>query len=60
MEIYFFLQKKKQKLNWKNGGCEMSKEEMICDITGEYCENAGSDYCIDCSEFTVWAIGDEW
>lgn len=25
----------------------MSKEEMICDITGEYCKNAGSDYCID-------------
>lgn len=40
--------------------CEMSKEEMICDITGEYCENAGSDYCIDCPEFTDWAIGDEW
>lgn len=38
----------------------MSKEKMICDITGEYCENAESDYCIDCSEFTVWAIGDEW
>lgn len=38
----------------------MSKEKMICDITGEYCENAGSDYCIDCSEFTIWAIGDEW
>lgn len=34
----------------------MSKDEMICDI----CENARSDYCIDCSEFTVWAIGDEW
>ena len=38
----------------------MSKEEMICDITEEYCGNAGGDYCTDCSEFTVLAIGDEW
>ena len=38
----------------------MNKEEMICDSTGEHCEYAGSDYCIDCPAFTAWAIGDEW
>lgn len=37
--------------------CSACKEDYTRVAEGE---NAGSDYCIDCPEFTDWAIGDEW